>query len=127
FWLYDHTGYAPLLDQAKNGIRITMEKYADWKWTNGIQQERARMIRPLACLIRIEDTPKHREWLHLIADKLLENLDTTGAIREELGTASRGSYGATKTNAGYGKTEAPLIAENGDPVADMLYTTNFAF
>ena len=24
-------------------------------------------------------------------------------------------------------TEAPLIFDNGDPVADMLYTTNFAF
>ena len=26
-----------------------------------------------------------------------------------------------------GRTEAPLIHFNGDPVADMLYTTNFAF
>lgn len=126
-WLYDKTGYQPFLDQSKKAIALTMEKYPSWKWTNGIQQERARMILPLAWLVRVEDTPKHRQWLALIADRLLENMDSSGAIREELGAASDGRYGATKSNASYGKHEAPLIAVNGDPVADMLYTTNFGF
>ncbi|MGV3686321.1 MAG: hypothetical protein ACO1NS_11890 [Daejeonella sp.] len=126
-WLYDKTGYKPLLDKAKKAITITMEAYPNWKWTNGIQQERARMVLPLAWLVRVEDTPLHRRWLDLIAGKLLENLDESGAIREELGASEKGSYGATKTNADYGKHEAPLIAANGDPVADMLYTTNFGF
>ncbi|MCD6285816.1 MAG: hypothetical protein J7M39_07890, partial [Anaerolineae bacterium] len=31
------------------------------------------------------------------------------------------------TNAEYGTTEAPLIQQNGDPLSDLLYTTNFAF
>lgn len=126
-WLYDKTGYKPLLEHAKKAIGITMSKYPDWKWTNGIQQERARMILPLAWLVRVEDTPQHREWLNMLADKFLENMDESGAIREELGSASAGRYGATKTNIDYGKHEAPLIAVNGDPVADMLYTTNFGF
>jgi hypothetical protein len=126
-WLYDKTGHKPLLEKAKRAITITMEAYPNWKWTNGIQQERARMILPLAWLIRVDDTPKHRKWLDLIVNKLLENMDESGAIREELGASGTGSYGATKTNADYGKHEAPLIAVNGDPVADMLYTTNFGF
>ena len=126
-WLYDKTGYTPLLEKAKKAITITMDTYPNWKWTNGIQQERARMILPLAWLVRVEDTPKHRQWLDLIVNKLLENMDESGAIREELGSSDKGSYGATKTNADYGKHEAPLIARNGDPVADMLYTTNFGF
>ena len=126
-WLYDKTGYKPLLEQSKKAIAITMKEYPNWKWTNGIQQERARMILPLAWLVRVEDTPQHREWLSLIADKLLENMDESGAIREELGASADGRYGATKANADYGKREAPLIAINGDPVADMLYTTNFGF
>ncbi len=126
-WLYDKTGYKPFLEKAKQAITITMDTYPNWKWTNGIQQERARMILPLAWLIRVEDTPQHRQWLDLIVSKLLENMDESGAIREELGSAGKGSYGATKTNADYGKHEAPLIARNGDPVADMLYTTNFGF
>ncbi len=126
-WLYDKTGYKPFLDQSKRAISLTMEKYPNWKWTNGIQQERARMILPLAWLVRVEDTPQHRQWLSLITDRLLENMDASGAIREELGDARDGKFGATKSNAQYGKHEAPLIAVNGDPVADMLYTTNFGF
>jgi hypothetical protein len=126
-WLYDKTGHKPFLEQSKKAIALTMEKYPNWKWTNGIQQERARMILPLAWLVRVEDTPQHRQWLALIADKVLENMDSSGAIREELGAATDGRYGATKSNADYGKHEAPLIAVNGDPVADMLYTTNFGF
>lgn len=127
-WLYDKTGYKPLLEKAKNAIKITMEAYPDnWKWTNGIQQERARMILPLAWLVRIEDTEEHREWLDVVVMKLLENQVPCGAIREELGSPDAGMFGKAKTNKEYGVTEAPLIANNGDPVSDMLYTSNFAF
>ena len=38
-----------------------------------------------------------------------------------------GSYPPPQTNEAYGTNEASLIAENGDPVSDLLYTTNFAF
>lgn len=127
-WLYDKTGYKPLLAKAKEGIRITMEGYPDeWKWTNGIQQERARMVLPLAWLVRIEDTAQHRTWLNTIVQKILENQTESGAIREELGGEGKGRYGRTKSNKEYGLHEAPLIFKNGDPIADMLYTSNFAF
>lgn len=126
-WLYEKTGYQPLLEKTKTAIRMTMEAYPDqWVWTNGIQQERARMVLPLAWLLRIEDTPEHRKWLDLIVQKMLENQDACGAIREELGSG-KGKYGKTKSNEEYGKHEAPLIFENGDPIADMLYTSNFAY
>ncbi|WP_205500086.1 hypothetical protein [Rufibacter psychrotolerans] len=127
-WLYNQTGYKPLLEKTKNGIRMMMQAYPDkWVWTNGIQQERARMILPLAWLVRIEDTPEHRQWLDLMVGKILENQVESGAIREELGAGDKGRFGRTKTNAEYGLHEAPLIYENGDPIADMLYTSNFAF
>lgn len=126
-WLYDKTGYAPLLEKTKTAIRLTMEAYPDkWNWTNGIQQERARMILPLAWLVRIEDNAEHRRWLDMVVTKLLENQQSSGAIREELG-GGNGMFGSTKSNKEYGLHEAPLIFENGDAVADMLYTSNFAF
>ncbi|CAL1517175.1 hypothetical protein [Chitinophaga sp. MM2321] len=126
-WLYEKTGYQPLLDKAKTAIRITMQDYPDkWKWTNGIQQERARMVLPLAWLVRVEDTPEHRQWLDVIVQKILENQDASGAIREELG-AGKGKFGRTASNKEYGLHEAPLIFTNGDQIADMLYTSNFAF
>lgn len=128
-WLYDKTGYEPLLRKAKSGISIMMEAYPDgWKSQNGIQQERARMILPLAWLVRVEDTPQHRRWLDTVALKLLESQDECGAIREELGnSASDANKILVTSNDAYGKNEASLIARNGDPVADMLYTCNFSF
>lgn len=127
-WLYDKTGYQPLLDKARTAISLIMEAYPDnWSWTNGIQQERARMILPLAWLVRVDDTPEHRQWLDTVVNKLLENQAPCGGIREELGDSRLGMFGKTLSNKDYGVTEAPLISENGDPVADMLYTTNFAF
>ena len=126
-WAYRFTGYAPLLDRAENAIRMTMEAYpGEWHWTNGIQQERARMLLPLSWLVRIDDTPEHRKWLTFMAQELLNHQDTCGAIREEIGPG-RGRYGPPATNAEYGTNEASLIHENGDPVTDLLYTTNFAF
>ncbi|NER13774.1 hypothetical protein GWK08_10010 [Leptobacterium flavescens] len=126
-WLYDKTGYEPLLEKARTAIGLTMGAYPDnWRWTNGIQQERARMILPLAWLVRVDDSEEHRQWLDAVVSRLLENQQPSGAIQEELGGAG-GLYGSTPSNEAYGTTEAPLIFENGDPVADMLYTSNFAF
>ena len=48
-------------------------------------------------------------------------------IREELGSPARGLVRPARSNAKYGQFEASLIAENGDRVADMLYTCNFTF
>ena len=127
-WLYDKTGYGSLLVKAKKAIEITMTNYPkNWKWTNGIQQERARMILPLAWLVRVEDTKQHRGWLNTICDDLLKNQVEVGALREELGEGSKGRYGAPKSNSSYGHAEAPVIHSNGEPIADMLYTSNFAF
>lgn len=131
-WLYDKTHYKPLLDKAKAGIKITMDAYPDkWISTNGIQQERARMILPLAWLVRVEDTQEHRNWLDMVVTKLLESQVSCGAIREELGSSSsdKNKYNQyfVSSNKAYGTSEASLIAENGDPVSDMLYTCNFGF
>ena len=99
----------------------------DWNWTNGIQQERARMILPLAWLYRVEPTEQHKQWLQFMTEELLKNQVACGGIREELGNEAKSMFGCTPSNDAYGQTEASLIFKNGDPVADMLYTTNFAF
>ena len=39
----------------------------------------------------------------------------------------KGSYGPPRSNEDYGKHEATVLQANGDPICDMLYTSNFAF
>lgn len=127
-WAYDKTRDARFLDRTKNAIRMTLAAYPDkWRWTNGIQQERARMLLPLAWLVRVEDTAEHREWLKRMAKELLASQDESGALREEIGAATESKYGPPKSNERYGTGEASLIQQNGDPACDLLYTTNFAF
>jgi len=128
-WLYDKTGYKPLLDKAKSAIRITMEAYPDnWHYLQGIQSEKGRFLLPLAWLVRAEDTPEHRQWLDIMIKEILKDQDPCGAVIENLGAAGTGgSAGRTKSNASYGTAESPINFRNTDKVADMLYTCNFIF
>ncbi len=127
-WAYDKTGDPILLERTRNAIGMMMAAYPDgWRWTNGIQQERGRMLLPLAWLIRVEDKPQYRAWLKRLATDMQKCQDASGAIREELGDLDKGGYRPPRSNAEYGTREASAIQQNGDPMADMLYTCNFTF
>jgi len=127
-WLYDKTKDPLLLERTRSAIRLMMDNYPDgWRWTNGIQQERGRMLLTLAWLIRVDDRPEHRAWLQRLAGDMQKCQDASGAIREELGPPGHGGYRPPVSNAEYGTREAAAIQENGDPMADMLYTCNFSF
>lgn len=124
---YEKTHFAPFLERTRTAIRMTMEAYpGEWHWTNGIQQERARMLLPLAWLVRVDDSPEHRGWLRRIATDLLALQNEAGAIREEVGSEGHGAYWPPRSNEEYGTREAPLLQRNGDAVSDLLYTSNFA-
>ena len=126
-WAYRHTGYKKFLERAKTAIRMTIEAYPDnWRWTNGIQQERARMLLPLAWLVRLDDTAEHRAWLRRMATDLVALQDRSGALQEQFGVPGLGTIPPPRSNESYGKHEAPIIQRNGDPAADMLYTGGFA-
>jgi len=127
-WAYEHTGDELLYERTIRALRKTMQNYPDgWCWTNGLAQEKARMLLPLAWLVRVKDTAEHRGWLKKVAQGLISLQDECGAIREELGKAGIGNYPPPPSNEAYGGNEASLIQKNGDPVSDLLYTTNFAF
>ncbi len=127
-WAYQQTGYELFYQRAESALRITMGQYTDgWRWTNGVAQEKARILLPLAWLVRVKDTPEHRAWLRQAVDGLLALQEPCGAIREELGLPGRGQYPPPSSNEAYGTNEASLIQQNGDAVSDLLYTTNFAF
>jgi hypothetical protein len=129
---YRLTGYEGFLARPKAAIRRTMEAFSGdaregWRWTNGYTQELARMLLPLAFLVRIEETPEHRGWLACVAGDLLAQMQPSGAIHERLGPLETGRYAPPQRNEDYGTTEASLIQANGDPACDLLYTANYAF
>jgi len=121
-WLYDKTRFEPLLVRTKSAIREMMRRFPDgWDCeANRQDSERARMLLPLAWLIRIEDTPEHRTWLKQVASYVLDAQDESGAIRQIVNHAGG-------SNESYGTGECPLVFESGDPATDLLYTSNFAF
>ncbi len=126
-WAFEHTGEAAFLERAEKAIRMTMDAYpGQWKWTLGMSQARARMLLPLAWLVRVSDTPEHRGWLKRVAEDLLAAQQPCGAIREELGILENGSLIPPKTNADFGVNEATILQKDGDPACDLLYTSNFA-
>ena len=125
-WLYDKTHWKPLLERTRMAITLMMKAYPDnWRWTNGIQQERGRMLLPLSWLIRIDDRPEYRAWLKQIATDIEKCQDSSGAIREELGALDHGDMAPNTSNESYGSGEASLIQQNGDAISDLLYTCNF--
>jgi hypothetical protein len=131
-WAYSRCGFPPLLERAQRGLTMMMENYPT-KWVptaNGIAMQRARIILPLAFLVRANDTALHRQWLTDAIDGFATLRYCEGdwcAYREELSHPGWGaSTGVPTSNAAYGTGEAPLNQENGDPVSDFLYTTNFA-
>jgi len=127
-WAYRQTGYGLFCERAESALRLTMAQYPHgWRWTNGLAQERARILLALAWLVRVQDTPEHRAWLRTAVDGLVALQEPCGAIREELGLPGKGMFPPPASNEQYGGNEASLIQENGDPVSDLLYTVNFAF
>jgi hypothetical protein len=121
-WLYDKTHFEPLLRRTERGIRLLMDAFPDgWgSEANRHETERCRMLLPLAWLLRVEDTPEHREWLRQIKQYVLAAQHASGAIRQRV-------IHETTANSQYGTGECALIQANGDPACDLLYAVNFAF
>lgn len=124
-WAYRETGFHLFLQRAKAAIGETMKIYPKTgEWNSST---RARALLPLAWLVRVEDTPEHRAWLRKFADDLLATQDaSSGAIREKIDKIAEGVFPPPASNEAYGTTETPVIQQNGDPICDLLYTTNFA-
>ncbi len=127
-WAYALTSHDEFLAKPRQALGMTVAAYPDqWQWTNGLSQEIARILLPLAWLVRVDDRPEHRDWLDRMVSELIALMQPCGAIREVLGAPGQGSYGPPSSNEAYGTTEATLMQAPDDPVCDLLYTTNYAF
>lgn len=125
---YRLTGHEEFLEKPRRALTYLMERYPEGVGTvYGTTLEYARLLLPLAWLVRIDDTPVHREWLHRVARDLLAEQDEFGTIREHIGFPGRERRYAVDSNEAFGTAETLVLQENGDPASDLLYTVNFAF
>lgn len=124
-WAYRQTGERVFLDRTTNAIAKTMAAYPKHQWRWNDNGERSRMLLCLSWLVRLEDTPEHRGWLHEVAHDLLAFQDPCGAIPDRLGGTGGGHYHIPLSNEAYGTSETPLIQTNGDKASDQLYTNGF--
>ncbi len=123
-WLYEQTRFEPLLTRTHSGMRMMIDAYPKrWAWVlRSGTIERARILLPLAWLVRVQDTSEHRRWLRRIAEDLVALQDASGALGEVIGDGGPG----IASNAAFGTSETSLIQTDGDPVCDLLYSCNFA-
>lgn len=126
--VYQATGYRPLLERTKQALELFLDSYPHkWRFYNGLQQDRARILLPLAWLVRVEDTPRHREWLKRMTGEFIKHQAPCGGIPEELGSSGRATFAQQHSNDSYGTSETSVIHSNGEPICDLLYTLSSGF
>ena len=101
----------------------------NWTWNESMSNEQARMLLPLAWLVRANPTiAKYRGWLKRVATDLIVSQQPNGGVKQRFGTgteAKRCSPCAPASNAAYGSGEGPIMFDGSEPLTDSLYTLNF--
>lgn len=105
-------------DTAKKGLEAIMALYPDTLREQSETQEMCRLILPLACLYEASGEDRHKAMLYRVTADLQRLRHACGGYAEwDAGYRA----GCSRREAG----ECSLLAENGDPVADLLYSVNW--
>jgi hypothetical protein len=105
-------------DVAERGLGTIMAAYPNTIREHSETQELCRLVAPLAWLSWVTGKQEHRDWLYRVA-KDLER------FRHPSGGYAEWDTGYAATCARNENGECSLLANNGDPVADLLYSLNW--
>ena len=111
-------GREDFLDCAVRGITTMMAAYPDTVRETSETEENCRLVLPLAILYGITGDPVHYGYLERVMTALAERRHPTGGYAEW-------DTGYKAHCARNHKGECALLANNGDPVADLLYSNNW--
>lgn len=115
---YRYGGNREYLEVARTGLETLMALYPDTKREQSETQELCRLILPLAALYGATGEQKHLDMLYRVARDLQKFRHPSGGYQEwDTG------YKAVCSRESTG--ECSLLTENGDPVADLLYSVNW--
>lgn len=118
--LLAHRAGAPdrFLEVAKTGLSSIMERYPNTRRETSETEEYCRLIFPLAALFEATGDPMHYGWLCRVTEDLAKFRHPSGGYAE-WDTDYRAA--CARNNTG----ECALLADNGDPVCDLLYSNNW--
>ncbi|MBO6052655.1 MAG: hypothetical protein J6Q17_02865, partial [Clostridia bacterium] len=115
---YKKCGKPEYLDTARRGLERLMELYPETRREQSETEEMCRLVLPLAALYDATREEKHREFLYRVTGDLEKLRHPFGGYRE-WDTGYKASCSRESTG------ECSLLAENGDPVTDSLYSSNW--
>ncbi len=107
-----------LAEVAKKGLSAIMALYPDTQRETSETEELCRLIFPLALLYEYTGEEQCREWLYRVTKDLERFLHPSGGYAEW-------DTGYKATCARNDKGECALVANNGDPIVDLLYSNNW--
>ncbi len=106
------------LDYATRGLTTIMSHYPETRRETSETEEYCRLIFPLAALYGATGNKEHYGWLCRVIDDLQRLRHSSGGYAEwDTGYKA----GCSRNHNG----ECALLADNGDPVADLLYSNNW--
>lgn len=111
-------GNEKYLDAAKRGLETLMSLYPDTKREQSETEEECRLVFPLALLYGITKDEKHLDYLERVTADITSHRHPNGGICE-WDTGYKASCSRESTG------ECSVLTENGDPVADLLYSINW--
>jgi hypothetical protein len=106
------------LEVGVKGLTSVMTLYPENERETSETEEMCRLIFPLSVLWQVTGEETHLQWLYRVA-KDLERVQHESGGFCEWDTGYRASCSRRENG------ECALLAENGDPVVDMLYSNNW--
>ena len=115
---YMLTGEKKYYDAGIKGLSTIMSFYPNTAREHSETQEYCRLLLPLAILWKVTDEPEKKEWLYRVAKDL-------NRFRHPNGGFCEWDTGHIACCSGEKDGESSVLAENGDPVTDMIYSVNW--
>ena len=112
------TGENRYLEMARRGLTSLMARYPDTVREQSETEEMCRLILPLAVLYKATGEEEHREMLYRVARDLQK-------VRHPFGGYMEWDSGYKAACSRESTGECSLLTENGDPIADLLYSSNW--
>ena len=111
-------GRNDFIDTAKNGLESLMRLYPNTAREQSETEEMCRMILPLSILYGVTGEEKHRKMLYRVAEDLQK-------VRHPFGGYMEWDTGYKAACSRESTGECSVLTKNGDPIADLLYSSNW--